>query len=99
MIPHLKYDSSEIALLEGNENYTHIFLENGERLLSSYTLLRHEERLPTFIRISRKYLVNPEYILRYEVDSVTPHVVMKCGRELKVPRRRVKGMMNETIIH
>lgn len=81
--------TSIITYLEASNNYTYIYYLSGNQYLSSYTLLLYENSLPDFIRINRKYLVNPEFILRYEVDSATPHVVMKCGKVITVPRRRV----------
>ncbi len=90
MTLHLKYCSSEIAFLEGNENYTNVYLKNGEQLLSSYTLLRHEEKLQGFIRVSRRHLINPEFIKEYKLGNPFPHMVLKSGEKIKIPRRRVK---------
>jgi DNA-binding LytR/AlgR family response regulator len=94
MTLHLKYSSSEIAFLEGNENYTNVYLINGEQLLSSYTLLRHEKKLKGFIRVSRRYLINPEFIKEYKLDNPTPHMVLKSGEEIRIPRRRVKEFIS-----
>ena len=91
MTLHLKYCSSEIAFLEGNENYTNIYLKSGEQLLSSYTLLRHEEKLKGFIRVSRRYLINPEFIKEYKLDNPIPHLELKSGEMIKIPRRRLKN--------
>jgi DNA-binding LytR/AlgR family response regulator len=71
-IPH------EIILLKGAENYTYIHLITGEKELSSYTLLRHEEKLKNFIRINRSYLVNPDFIEEYYLANTIPHLVMTC---------------------
>lgn len=94
MTLHLRYSSNEIAFLEGNENYTNIYLKNGEQLLSSYTLLRHEEKLKGFIRVSRRHLINPEYIKEYKLDNPTPHMVLKGGEKIKIPRRKVKTFVS-----
>jgi DNA-binding LytR/AlgR family response regulator len=87
-IPH------EIILLKGAENYTYIHLITGEKELSSYTLLRHEEKLKNFIRINRSYLVNPAYIEDYCLDVAIPHVVMACGKKIRIPRRKVRKYKN-----
>jgi DNA-binding LytR/AlgR family response regulator len=71
-IPH------EIILLKGAENYTYIHLITGEKELSSYTLLRHKEKLKNFIRINRSYLVNPDFIEEYYLANTIPHLVMTC---------------------
>jgi DNA-binding LytR/AlgR family response regulator len=94
MTLHLKYSSNEIAFLEANENYTNVYMKNGEQLLSSYTLLRHEKKLKGFIRVSRRYLINPEYIKEYKLDRPIPHMVLKSGEEIRIPRRRVKEFLS-----
>lgn len=93
MTLHLKYEANEIALLEGNSNYTNVYLKNGEQLLSSYTLLRHEEKLKGFLRISRSHLVNPEFIQGYKFECSKLYVLLKNGKQLIIPRRRVKEFL------
>lgn len=86
----LSFKPHEILLLEGNENYTNLYLKNGEVMLSSYTLLRYEQKLNSFLRVSRKHLINPDYISKYCLEGNNPHVVLKSGEKIKIPRRRVR---------
>lgn len=80
----------DISYLEGNQNYTNIYYKNGKKSLSSYTLLRHEKSLTHFIRINRSYLVNPEMIQEYSLIKSDPHVLLKCGKKIAIPRWRIK---------
>jgi DNA-binding LytR/AlgR family response regulator len=89
--------TSIITYLEASNNYTYIYYLSGNQYLSSYTLLLYENSLPDFIRINRKYLVNPEYISCFELNSPKPHIVLKCGKVIKVPRRKVRAIERHTI--
>lgn len=80
--------------LSGAVNYTEIYFECGKTIMSSSTLLRHQERLESFIRVSRKHLVNPEFIKGVEIQGKVIHLKMKDGNQLKVSRRRVKDVLS-----
>ena len=80
---------NKIIYLEGIVNYTNIYFEEGRPHLSSYTLLRHQEHLGNFVRISRKHLVNPLFIKHKNLDLALPYIVLHNGEKLKVSRRRV----------
>lgn len=87
-------EDSPIILLEGFGNYTQIHYDCGKKLLMSYTLLRYEEVLTGFVRVSRKYLVNPDYIKDFKFQENGQHLVLKTGLHIKVPRRRKKILMS-----
>lgn len=82
--------NEDIIFLSGIGNYTSIHFKDGSRFMSSYTLLRHEEKLPGFIRFNRKYLVNPEFIREYKSISDAQYVILRNGEQIKIPRRKTK---------
>jgi two-component system LytT family response regulator len=82
----------DILFLRGDINYTEFHLVNGKKVVSSTTLLRHQERLDGFLRVSRKYLVNPKYITDIENRHGVRQVLMFNGERIAVARRR-KGSL------
>jgi DNA-binding LytR/AlgR family response regulator len=82
----------DILFLRGDINYTEFHLVNGTKVVSSTTLLRHQEKLDGFLRVSRKYLVNPEYITEIENRHGVRQVLMLNGEWIAVARRR-KGSL------
>ncbi|HLO42817.1 MAG TPA: LytTR family transcriptional regulator DNA-binding domain-containing protein [Leadbetterella sp.] len=80
--------SNEILFLRGDINYTEFHLIDGKKVVSSFTLLRHQEKLDGFLRVSRKYLVNPKYISEIENINGTKNIYMETGEKIPVARRR-----------
>jgi DNA-binding LytR/AlgR family response regulator len=78
----------DILFLRGDINYTEFHLVNGKKVVSSSTLLRHQQRLDGFLRVSRKYLVNPDYITEIENRHGVRQVLMLNGERIVVARRR-----------
>lgn len=76
-----------VLFLEADSNYTKIILEEGQHLLSSFTLGRHANYFPEFVRVSRKYMLNPYYIKNYMPEK--RKVTAIDGRVFKVSRRRL----------
>jgi DNA-binding LytR/AlgR family response regulator len=88
----IKYpDNSQIAYLEADINYTIFHLIDGRRVLSSFTLKRHQEAdaHSHFLRINRHVLVNPEYINHVYSEGVNTRVRLINGKDYPVSRRRV----------
>ena len=81
---------SDILFLEGDINYTIIYLKGGSILVSSQTLMRHEEKFSGFVRISRKYLVNPMYSLGLVRDENALFLKVDSGEKLRISRRKIK---------
>ena len=44
-------ESNEILFLRGDINYTEFHLVNGRKVVSSFTLLRYEEKFEGFVRV------------------------------------------------
>ncbi|MCD8539989.1 MAG: LytTR family transcriptional regulator [Leadbetterella sp.] len=93
----VEYNTSEIMFLSGDVNYSEIYLINGQKMLSSTTLLRHEQKFNSFIRVSKKYLVNPDFVSGYELQGKFMEIKMQNGDHMKVARRRVKTVLSSIV--
>jgi two-component system LytT family response regulator len=63
--------TAEIMHLEANGNYSFVFLENGERHLSSQSLATFEEILPSppFFRAHQSHVVNTAFVRKLAKDD------------------------------
>ncbi len=75
-----------IVKLEGDRNYTQIYLSNGQKKISSKTLGYFDEILSgnNFFRSHRSVIVNYVYIDRLADD----HFILKSGSDIPISRRR-----------
>lgn len=80
-----------LVYLEADANYTLLHMRNGQKLLSSFTLKLHHEYFPSFIRPSRKFLLNPKFIC--EVDKVNTKMLTQSGKAFTMSRRRVDTVL------
>lgn len=80
---------SDILYCEADSNYTKIFLNNKQKIVSSRTLKEYEELLEDngFIRIHHSHLVNKRHVLQY-IKGEGGQVIMKDGVSLNVSRRK-----------
>lgn len=86
--------SKQILFFEGWSNYSRIFLSKQNGFVSSYTLKEQQEYHPTFWRISRSHLVNPEHIIQMDLhDMHNSWVELSDETRLPVSRRRVKSIV------
>jgi two-component system, LytTR family, response regulator len=75
----------QITHIEGERNYSYIYLSNGSRELSSKNLAYFEDILldKGFFRSHRSFLVN-----RYHIEALKEdHFVLKNGIEIPISRR------------
>ncbi len=82
----LRLALKQITHIEGERNYSYIYLSNGSRELSSKNLAYFEDILidKSFFRCHRSYLVN-----RYHIDALkTDRFVLKNGSEIPISRRK-----------
>jgi two-component system, LytTR family, response regulator len=82
----LRFALKQITHIEGERNYSNIYLSNGSRELSSKNLAYFEDILidKGFFRCHRSYLIN-----RYHIESLTSdHFVLKNGLEIPISRRK-----------
>ena len=85
---------NEVIMLRGEVNYTTFCMKNGRTIMIAHTLKYFEDQLNKFgfIRVHRAFLVNPDYILKY--DSVGHRIEMDCNFTALVSRRRIKEFNN-----
>jgi len=82
----LRLPLKQITHIEGERNYSYIYLSNGSRELSSKNLAYFEDILidKNFFRSHRSYLVN-----RYHINALkTDRFVLKNGVEIPISRRK-----------
>jgi two-component system LytT family response regulator len=79
----------EIVYLEANMNYTHIHMSGNEKHVVSRTIKEYEDLLPgsTFIRIHNSFIINKDYLEKYERGE-GGQVIMSNGVRLDVSKRK-----------
>lgn len=82
----LRLPLKQITHIEGERNYSYIYLSNGSRELSSKNLAYFEDRLidKNFFRSHRSYLINKSHIETLKNDQF----VLKNGLEIPISRRK-----------
>lgn len=82
----LRLPLKQITHIEGERNYSYIYLSNGSRELSSKNLAYFGDILidKSFFRSHRSYLVNKYHIEALKGD----HFVLKNGVEIPISRRK-----------
>lgn len=78
-----------ILYLQGEINYTRIFLANGEKILTTKTLKEYDRLLSEFgfFRIHQSHLINLSFIVEY-IKGDGGEIIMTNNDELKLSRRR-----------
>jgi|LakMenEpi03Aug12_release.lakeMendotaPanAssembly.Ray.scaffolds.fasta_scaffold33899_6 two-component system LytT family response regulator len=90
----LFYDPQEILYCQSHDNYTTIYLKNGEKVLASKTI-RHFEDLLTpqgFIRPHQSYIINSNYIEQYNKKD-GGFLIMTDGYSIPVSRHRKEEIL------
>jgi len=89
-------DSHEIRLCQGDNNYTHVYLTNGKKMLLSRTLKTMEEVLEKhgFVRVHNSWLVNPAHIRKF-VRNEGGYLVMDDGTHVPIARSRKGDFLNQ----
>lgn len=81
--------TSDIVRCMSSNNYTHVYLNTGEKIIISKTL-KDVENIFTdydFLRIHNSHLVNKNYIKKFiKTDQNT--IIMSDGTEVEVSRRK-----------
>ena len=78
---------NNIVYCQSDGNFTHVFLQEGKPIYSSYSMMEMEEKLNgPFIRIHREYLVNKNHIKELESTSI----LLSIGKSLPISRKRKK---------
>ncbi|GEM_PF-34890 len=79
----------EIIRLEAEDNYTHIFLQNGERITASKTIKSYEDMLApfSFYRVHKRHVINLNFMRKF-VKGDGGYLIMDDGIKIEVSRRR-----------
>lgn len=79
----------DILYMEASNNYTNIYLCNGQKYLVSRTLKEYEDLVPadTFIRIHHSTIINKYFVEKY-IRGEGGQVVMRNGNVLDVSKRK-----------
>lgn len=88
-------DPDNIVHLQGEINYTHIFLVQGNKITSSKTLKEFEPHLPDkqFFRIHKANIINLNYVSKY-LKGEGGEVVMADGSLLEVSRNKKSELLS-----
>ena len=86
---------SEIVRCLGENNYTTVFLKNGESVLVSKTLKEYEELLSEngFLRVHQSHLINLSYIRSYEKQD-GGYLKMSDGSIINISRQRKQMVLD-----
>ncbi|WP_366140984.1 LytTR family DNA-binding domain-containing protein [Seonamhaeicola sp.] len=84
-----------ISYCEADDNYTKVYLKNGEKYLVSKTLKYFEDVLGTdnFVRIHKSYLVNINEIVKYYRKGKTGRIKLSNGQYLPVSASKKAALM------
>ena len=85
----------DIIYCEANGPYTHVFLTNGQKLVSSKALGEFEAQLSAnkFFRIHHHYLINLNKVKEFQRND-GGYVIMENGKELEVSQRKRKDFLD-----
>ncbi len=80
-----------LAYFVGANNYTWLHFKSGEQRLLAKPISYFDERLPTFLRVHKTALINPEVVVGIQSpprSKMAGAVQLQDGTELPVSRRR-----------
>ena len=85
----------DIIYCEANGPYTHVFLTNGQKLVSSKALGEFEAQLSAnkFFRIHHHYLINLNKVKEFQRND-GGYVIMENMKELEVSQRKRKDFLD-----
>ena len=86
----------DVLRLEAEDNYTHIFLKNGNKITASRTIKWYEELLGpmNFFRVHKRHVINLNYMQKF-VKGDGGYLVMDDGMNIEVSRRRRPAFMEQ----
>lgn len=87
-------DLSDIVYLRGENNYTWFHLRSGKQVIAAQTLLYFATQLPGFVRIHKRFLINPDYVANaHRTGYYTAVVTMTDQLELPIARRSISAVL------
>ena len=84
----------DIVRCEAEDNYTHIHLKGGEKIVASKTIKSYEELLTSvnFYRVHKSHLINLNFMRKF-VKGDGGYLIMDDGKKIEVSRRRRPAFM------
>lgn len=88
-------NAQDIIYCQGQNNYTELYLVNGQVITSSQTLKTYEDMLAAhhFFRVHKSYLINLDHIKGYRRGEGGV-AVMSNGDEVEIARRSKPDFLN-----
>ncbi len=89
-------DIQNIVRFEAEDNYTHIFMSDGERITASKTIKSFEDMLGpyNFYRVHKRHVINLNYMRKF-VKGDGGYLIMDDEKRIEVSRRRRPAFMEE----
>lgn len=89
-------DIQNIVRFEAEDNYTHIFMEDGERITASKTIKSFEDMLGpyNFYRVHKRHVINLNYMRKF-VKGDGGYLIMDDDKRIEVSRRRRPAFMEQ----
>ena len=86
----------DIVRFEAEDNYTHIYLNNGERITASKTIKAYEDLLASFnfYRVHKRHVINLNYMRKF-VKGDGGYLIMDDDIKIEVSRRRRPAFMEQ----
>lgn len=88
--------AADVVYFEADDNYTHIFLKNKNKIVACRTLKKIEEQIQDyniFVRVHKSYMVNLNEVVRY-VRGEGGYLVMSDNSSVSVSRTRKDSLLN-----
>lgn len=86
----------DIVRFEAEDNYTHIFLNSGERITASKTIKAYEDMLEpyNFYRVHKRHVINLNFMRKF-VKGDGGYLIMDDSMRIEVSRRRRPAFMEK----
>ncbi len=86
----------DIVRFEAEDNYTHIYLNSGERITASKTIKAYEDLLApfNFYRVHKRHVINLNYMRKF-VKGDGGYLIMDDDIKIEVSRRRRPAFMEQ----
>ena len=86
----------DIVRFEAEDNYTHIYLQNGDRITASKTIKAYEDLLApfNFYRVHKRHVINLNYMRKF-VKGDGGYLIMDDNIKIEVSRRRRPAFMEQ----
>lgn len=86
----------DVVRFEAEDNYTHIFLNSGDRITASKTIKAYEDMLApfNFYRVHKRHVINLNYMRKF-VKGDGGYLIMDDDIKIEVSRRRRPAFMEQ----